>query len=183
MGKLNIDMKYISLLTLVIQNSSVVLLLRYSRVASGDLYITSTAVFMTEVVKFICSIGLLHYEMDCNFKKTVESIYEIFVKFTETLRVAVPAFLYTIQNNLLFISLTKLDAATYQVCDLYKCVTMVMYGLVCMCVQVTYQLKLLTTALFSVFMLNKKLTPLQWVSLCILTVAVALVQVNICHSI
>jgi len=46
------------------------------------------------------------------------------------------------------------------------------------CTQVTYQLKLLTTALCAVLMLNKKVSPLQWVALCILTVAVALVQVS-----
>ena len=110
------NMKYISLLVLVIQNSSLVLLLRYSRTVSGQPYITSTAVFLTEVLKIICSVSLLYYETECNCRKTAESIYDIFVRFTETLWVAVPAFLYTIQNNLLYVALTKLDAATYQVC-------------------------------------------------------------------
>ena len=109
-------MKYISLLILVIQNSSLVLLLRYSRIANGQPYITSTAVFLTEVLKVACSIGLLHHETEYNFRKTTESIYDIFLKFTETMWVAVPALLYTVQNNLLYIALTKLDAATYQVC-------------------------------------------------------------------
>lgn len=174
----NANMKYISLLVLVIQNSSLALLLRYSRTVSGEQYITSTAVFLTEVVKIACSIGLLHYEMECDSKKTAESISEIFIRFTETVWVAVPAFLYTIQNNLLYVALTKLDAATYQVC------MHVRYHTLCNNVytQVSYQLKLLTTALFSVTMLNKKLTPIQWVALCILTVAVALVQVIILHT-
>ena len=109
-------MKYISLLILVIQNSSLVLLLRYSRIVSGQPYITSTAVFLTEVLKIVCSVALLYYEMEYNYRKTAESIYDIFVRFTETFWVAVPAFLYTIQNNLLYVALTKLDAATYQVC-------------------------------------------------------------------
>ena len=88
------NMKYISLLVLVIQNSSLVLLLRYSRTVSGEQYISSTAVFLTEVVKIACSIGLLHYETECDSKTTAESIYEIFIRFTETIWVAVPAFLY-----------------------------------------------------------------------------------------
>ena len=111
-----VNMKYISLLILVMQNSSLVLLLRYSRTVSGQPYITSTAVFLTEVLKIVCSIVLLYYETEYNFRKTTESIYDIFIRFTETLWVAVPAFLYTVQNNLLYVALTKLDAATYQVC-------------------------------------------------------------------
>ncbi len=50
---------------------------------------------------------------------------------------------------------------------------------VCVCiVQVTYQLKILTTALFSVLLLNKKLNSLKWFSLMVLMLAVALVQVG-----
>ena len=44
--------------------------------------------------------------------------------------------------------------------------------------QVTYQLKILTTALFSVFLLNKKLNKVKWCSLIVLTFAVGLVQVR-----
>ena len=44
--------------------------------------------------------------------------------------------------------------------------------------QVTYQLKILTTALFSVLMLNKKLSSVQWGSLVLLFAGVALVQVQ-----
>ena len=43
----------------------------------------------------------------------------------------------------------------------------------------TYQLKILTTALFSVLMLKKSLSRVQWGSLVILMVAVALVQVGV----
>lgn len=48
----------------------------------------------------------------------------------------------------------------------------------CICQQVTYQLKILTTALFSVLMLGRKLSSLQWGSLVILFVGVALVQLQ-----
>jgi UDP-sugar transporter A1/2/3 len=57
---------------------------------------------------------------------------------------------------LLFIALSNLDAATYQV---------------------TYQLKILTTALFSVLMLGKRLDMLKWVSLLALMIGVCFVQV------
>ena len=44
--------------------------------------------------------------------------------------------------------------------------------------QVTYQLKILTTALFSVLLLGRSLTRLKWLSLVVLMFAVALVQVR-----
>ncbi len=65
--------------------------------------------------------------------------------------------MYAIQNNLLFIALSYLNAATYQV---------------------TYQLKILTTALFSVFMIGKTIERHQWFSLVMLALGVALVTVR-----
>ena len=44
--------------------------------------------------------------------------------------------------------------------------------------QVTYQLKILTTAIFSVIMLRKQLSSLQWVSLVFLFIGVAVVQLQ-----
>ena len=40
---------------------------------------------------------------------------EIMIKWKDTLRVGVPAFAYVVQNQLLFLALSNLDAATYQV--------------------------------------------------------------------
>ena len=39
---------------------------------------------------------------------------EIIKKPIETLKVAVPAFIYTLQNNLLYIAVSNLPAATFQ---------------------------------------------------------------------
>ena len=75
----------------------------------------------------------------------------------DTLKVAVPAIVYYVQNNLIYLAATHLDAAT---------------------TQVTYQLKILTTALFSVFLLKKKLVLYQWLALLLLFLGVACVQLT-----
>lgn len=40
---------------------------------------------------------------------------EIVKKPAETMKLAIPAGIYTLQNNLLYVALSNLDAATYQV--------------------------------------------------------------------
>ena len=52
----------------------------------------------------------------------------------------------------------------------------------CLCSKVTYQLKILTTALFSVFILNKALVKLQWLSLFMLFIGVSMVQLQPTHQ-
>jgi len=51
-------------------------------------------------------------------------------------------------------------------------------NMVLLCFQVSYQLKILTTALFSVAMLKKRLSRLQWLSLIFLFLGVAVVQLQ-----
>lgn len=67
------------------------------------------------------------------------------------------ALLYTIQKNLLYLAISNLDAAVFQV---------------------TYQAKILTTALFSVLLLGKKLSCRKIIGLLILFLGVALVQLD-----
>lgn len=73
------------------------------------------------------------------------------------LRVSVPALFYVVQNNLQYVAITNLDAAVFQV---------------------LYQLKILTTAFFSVAMLGRSILPLQWGAIGILMFGVALVQLD-----
>ncbi|XP_076062688.1 UDP-galactose transporter [Oratosquilla oratoria] len=153
------SVKTLSLVILSVQTSTMVLVLRYSRTASSQHYVISTAVLLSEILKFLTSVLLLHADSEKVWSHTLRHIYEeVILNILETIKMAIPACLYVIQNNLLFIALSNLEAATYQV---------------------TYQLKILTTALFSWVMLGKQLRLLHWCALCLLMLGVSLVQVDV----
>lgn len=166
--------KYVSLVVLVVQNSALVLTMRYSRILPGPQYLSSTAVVISEILK--CSICLMVHLREqytkprdlslplratdnlvptprYSFSQLMSDIFSVKSGFPKLL---VPAVLYTLQNNLQFVAATNLDAATFQV---------------------TYQCKILTTALFAVLLLRQSLSGLKWLSLLILTVGVAFVQI------
>lgn len=153
----NSNLKYASLAILVLQNAGLILTIRYSRTLTGDMYISSTAVVFAELFKLVACLFLTFLEL-----KDVSNWFRylhqnIFADPMATIKVAVPSFIYVIQNNLQFVAISNLDAATFQV---------------------TYQLKVLTTAIFSVFMLNKTLSKMQWFSLFLLFSGIALVQLQ-----
>ncbi|XP_075218802.1 UDP-galactose transporter isoform X3 [Lycorma delicatula] len=148
-------LKTTSLVTLTLQNSLLGLSMRYARTRPGDLFLSTTAVVMAEFVKLVTCLILVFIE-EGNYKKWLNTIINTVVKQPiDTLKVSVPSFVYIIQNNLLYVSASHLDAATYQV---------------------TYQLKILTTAMFAVLMLKRSLPVQQWVALVVLVIGVILVQ-------
>lgn len=152
----NALIKYGSLLLLVGQMVGLVLLMRYSRTRTedGELYLASTAVFMMEVMKFFICLGVVFYQTGA---LGTELYIHVWDSPNEMIKLCVPSFLYTVQNNLLYLALTNLDAATYQI---------------------LYQLKILTTALFSATMLGRQFSRTKWASLVVLTCGVAIVQVS-----
>ncbi|KAI9300911.1 nucleotide-sugar transporter-domain-containing protein, partial [Cunninghamella echinulata] len=155
-----IPLKYLSLFILVIQNSALILVMRYTRasVPEDQLYLASTAVVMSEVIKSLACIALLHFNGPVHQRtwQRLSSLLhrELIMNWRETAKLGIPATLYLIQNNLQYVAATNLDAATFQV---------------------TYQLKILTTAFFSVVILKRSLTRLKWMALGLLTLGIALV--------
>jgi len=153
-------LKYGSLILLVAQLVGLVLLMRYSRTHSSgaDLYLSSTAVFSMEVMKFVTCNVVVFSEVGSTPQGWATEMYtHIWNAPDQMLKMSVPSFLYVVQNNLLYLALTNLDASTYQVC---------------------YQLKILTTALFSVLMLQRQFSRKKWMSLICLTIGVAIVQMS-----
>ena len=111
------DLKYASLVILVAQNAALVLTMRYSRIANTEkMYLASTAVVLTELMKLTISLSVVFYNDGLDIEKTGKQLYsEIIVKFAEVMKVSVPSVLYTIQNNLLYVALSHLNAVTFQV--------------------------------------------------------------------
>lgn len=171
-----IPTKYVSLFTLVLQNSTLVLVMRYSRILPGPRYLSSTAVVLSELIKCIICLSVHIREQRTQSRYTRlptlsddavavsnQSGYSLFQLWNDLfsvksgfLKLLIPAVLYTLQNNLQFVAATNLDAATFQV---------------------TYQCKILTTALFAVVMLGQSLSYRKWLALVILTAGVACVQI------
>ena len=150
-------MRRVSLVALTLQNALSILLLRYVRTTPGPRFINSTAVINSEIQKTILSIFLVINE-ERNVVKGLKLMYnKILLQPYDTFKTGIPALLYTLQNNLLFIAISNLDAATFQV---------------------SYQMKIFTTAVLMVVILRRSLTLVQWFALFLLFMGISLVQVE-----
>ena len=137
--------------------------MHYSRImplVEGRKYLPSTAVLASEVIKFTISLTMALYELQSKLHNApATTLFSDLLRsvFTgDSWKMAIPALLYSLQNSLQYIAASNLDAST---------------------LQITYQLKILTTALFSVLLLRRKLTGRKWLSLFMLAIGVTLVQV------
>ncbi|CAE8617161.1 unnamed protein product [Polarella glacialis] len=134
--------------------------MRYSRLvpdpSSKDeavpvqLYLVTTAVICGEVLKLIVSGLLALQEMPA--REVMHGMFNV-----NAFAMLLPAALYTLQNNLQYVAVSNLDVS------------------VC---QVSSQMKLVTTALFSVALLGRQLTGFQWVGIACCALGVALVQLS-----
>lgn len=67
-----------------------------------------------------CLFFFLFLWVECNLRTLNRVLHdEILNKPKETLKLAIPSGIYTLQNNLLYVALSNLDAATYQVLHLW----------------------------------------------------------------
>ncbi|GMT24208.1 hypothetical protein PFISCL1PPCAC_15505, partial [Pristionchus fissidentatus] len=122
---------------MALQNSIHTLLIRYSRARKVDeMFRPSVAVLMTEVIKLvICVVIDMHNEGVLRFFSVLRS--HTISQPWDTLKVCVPAMIYVIQNNLFYVAASHLEAATFMIFS---------------------QLKIFTTAIFSIFILGRSLS-------------------------
>lgn len=155
--KVAVSLSALSLVTLVVQNATLVLMTRHARasVKPGHGFHTSTLVLNQEILKtLVCLVALGIERRVQTPSEYVKVVYNV-VWQPECAKIALPAALFTLQNFLIFVSLANLDAMTFQVLS---------------------QTKLLSAALFSVWLLDRRLTRWQWISLVVLTAGVFLAQ-------
>ena len=108
-------LKYVSLVVLAIQNAALIIVMRYVRTRPGDMFASTTAVVMTEIVKVVTCLVVIWYE-EGSVRGCCSHLNENIIQQPwDSVRVSVPAFLYMIQNNLIYVAATNLDAATFQV--------------------------------------------------------------------
>jgi len=131
---------------LVLQNCACAILVKQSRIKGGD-WVPQTGVILQEALKGLASLVLA--------ARLGEPLAGTLMAPRELIRSSVPAFLYLVQNNLQYVSLAYLEPATYTV---------------------TYQLKILSTAVCFVLLLGQRLTLQRWLALGLLVVGVVLVQ-------
>ena len=157
------SLKWFALFCLVLQNSALSLFMRYTFIepegSNGDHYVTSTAVCLSELLKFTISlVTCFIVDGESSPMKFLELCYiEFWTNRIDWLKLMIPSLLYTLQNSLQYYSMSQLSAPVFQV---------------------MYQMKIITTAVFSVIMLSKHLLPSQWLSIITLAVGVALVQLS-----
>ncbi|CAI4222611.1 unnamed protein product [Auanema sp. JU1783] len=148
--------KYFGLLLLTIQQASMPLMARYSRYKEeSEMFFTTVNVFIMEVIKLVVCAAIVIYtsrSLKTFLKELKASLYDNRV---ETIKVCVPALIYTVQNNLYYIALTHLEATTF-------CIA--------------YQMKIFTTAILMYFLLGKRLSSKQWIALVVLVIGVVDVQ-------
>uniref|UniRef100_A0A8C6DEM2 Solute carrier family 35 member A1 n=1 Tax=Moschus moschiferus TaxID=68415 RepID=A0A8C6DEM2_MOSMO len=151
----NLLFKLYCLAVMTLVAATYTIALRYTRTSDKELYFSTTAVCITEVIKLLLSVGILAKETG-NLGRFKASLREnVLGSPKELMKLSVPSLVYAVQNNMAFLALSNLDAAVYQV---------------------TYQLKIPCTALCTVLMLNRTLSKLQWISVFMLCGGVILVQ-------
>ncbi|KAJ7633116.1 nucleotide-sugar transporter-domain-containing protein [Roridomyces roridus] len=171
-------LKYVSLVTLAVQNAALSIVMHYSRVSTPShlAYSPADAVLLNELLKggisFFIALARMPQVVERPWSRMswATILSELPWPWTapfwylwgdilspDCWKLSIPAVLYVVQNSLQFVAVSNLPVASFQV---------------------TYQMKILTTAAFSVALLRRKLTPTKWLALFFLAIGVGIVQIQ-----
>ncbi len=138
---------------LTLTTSSQGLLTTASKTSSGQYaYNFATIPFLAECLKFCISWFLWNQQQ----RSATERPHDVF-HWRASLFFLPPSILYWFHNNVQFLTLKYLDTATYQILG---------------------NMKILTTGFLFWACLRRNLTPLQWLSLLLLTIGITTSQVR-----
>eukprot|EP01050_Picozoa_sp_SAG11_P007272 SAG11_NODE_599_length_8269_cov_3.455080_7_plen_476_part_00 len=147
------------LAALVAQNSALVLTMRYARTRGGEMYLASAAVICDEGLKLLICLGVLALGALRRGKSISSHLAHqgLCDELADWLKVAVVALAYVVQKNLLYLAVSNLDAAVFQI---------------------VYQFKTVSTALFSIGLLDRRFSTRQLSAMLLLTVGLMLVELD-----
>ncbi|KAK0553194.1 hypothetical protein OC861_001197 [Tilletia horrida] len=150
---LKVSPKLISLVALAVQNAALAIVMHHSRVSvpPQQRYQTATAVLLVEILKGSISLGVA-FCSSSSFSSLIAQIAS-----PDCFNLAIPAAIYVLQARFQYTAAANLDPSTFTV---------------------SYQAKILTTALFSFLLLRTRLRTSQWIALLGLAVGVAVVQIQ-----
>jgi len=148
-----------SLAVLTAQNSALTLTMRSSRTRRATNYLASEAVVMSEMVKLLLSLvfaAAAQTSRGSFLDRLATAAREAYAERGSYVLV-VPAALYAVQNNLQYVAASNLEPAAFQL---------------------LYQMKLLTTAFFSVLLLRRRLLATQWAAIALLALGLGLASLG-----
>jgi len=145
----------LSVALLVVYMAQGILITYSQNDAGGYDYDKNTSVLLSELCKIVLSAGLLYREFQINPNPESPLVGPIFD--LSTLSYAVPALLYVVHNNIIFVALELIGPTTYQLFNNLKIVT--------------------TGFVFRIF-LKRKLRVHQWMAILLLLLGMCVTQMH-----
>lgn len=128
-----------------------------SKVNGSVPYQSLTVTLLIEVGKLIICSSVLLYQV-CVVRSNKETSHSIFaLSLKESMLYSIPAFLYMLDNNIVFIIMKYMDPAT---------------------LSVVWNLKIVVTAIMYRFILKRSVSKLQWISITLLMLGIVTSQAN-----
>ncbi|KAH7461450.1 hypothetical protein KRP22_014785 [Phytophthora ramorum] len=151
---MGISLKHVSFVMLVLQNTALSIVSKYSRAKAGPKYRPSSVVLLVELLKFLLCYLMLLKTKRGNVGASLRTLQiEVFADKKGLTKMAVLAFLYALQNMFALVAYDYVDVATYQI---------------------VYQLKIITTAMFMIVLLHRRFSAVQWCAMLALMAGVAI---------